>query len=104
MCAQMRRRGRAVTPRARVVAARKPLRVLVVGRGVVPVKVGCGGAELAMFQLAKAVGLAGHEVTLVADVVSEDFPTVPELRVVPETTALIRASSVQYPKSLFSGR
>ena len=83
MCAQMRRRGRAVTPRARVVAARKPLRVLVVGRGVVPVKVGCGGAELAMFQLAKAVGLAGHEVTLVADVVSEDFPTVPELRVVP---------------------
>ncbi len=45
-----------------------------VGRGVVPVQVGCGGTELAMFQLGKAIGQAGHKVTLVADVVEGDFP------------------------------
>ena len=53
-----------------------------VGRGVVPVQVGCGGAELAMFQLGRALGQAGHKVTMVADIVEGDFPTT-ELRVVP---------------------
>src|SRR5438105_1897099 len=56
-----------------------PLRVLMVGRGVVPIKVGCGGAELAMYQLGKALALAGHEVTVVADVVERDFPPTPGL-------------------------
>src|SRR4051812_32139579 len=60
----------------------KPLDVLVVGRGVVPVKVGCGGAELAMFQLSRSIGLAGHHVTLVADVDTTDFPESREIRIV----------------------
>jgi glycosyltransferase involved in cell wall biosynthesis len=82
-----RRRSHVSKPvRARVT---RPLDVLVVGRGVVPVRVGCGGAELAMFQLAKAVALAGHRVTLVADVVVADFPTVPELRVVAPSGRLL---------------
>jgi glycosyltransferase involved in cell wall biosynthesis len=58
------------------------LRVLVVGRGVVPIKVGCGGAELAMYQLSKTLALVGHDVTVVADVVEADFPTTPGLRFV----------------------
>jgi glycosyltransferase involved in cell wall biosynthesis len=64
-----------------------------VGRGVVPVQVGCGGAELAMFQLGKAIGQAGHRITLVADVVEGDFPTTPELRVVPLQSRLHRLAS-----------
>jgi glycosyltransferase involved in cell wall biosynthesis len=54
-----------------------------VGRGVVPIKVGCGGAELAMYQLSKTLALSGHEVTLVADVVTDDFPASAGLRFVP---------------------
>ena len=63
-----------------------------VGRGVVPVQVGCGGAELAMFQLGKAIGQAGHKVTLVADVVEGDFPAT-EIRVVPPDSRLQRLVS-----------
>ena len=61
----------------------RPLRILVVGRGVVPIQVGCGGAELALYQLSKTLALVGHEVTVVADVVEESFPTLPGLRFVP---------------------
>jgi glycosyltransferase involved in cell wall biosynthesis len=64
-------------------AATQSLRILVVGRGVVPIKIGCGGAELAMYQLSKTFALAGHEATLVADVVEDDFPSAPRLRFVP---------------------
>jgi len=60
-----------------------PLRVLMVGRGVVPIKVGCGGAELAMYQLGKTLAGIGHQVTVVADVVENDFPAIPGLRFVP---------------------
>jgi glycosyltransferase involved in cell wall biosynthesis len=60
-----------------------------VGRGVVPVQVGCGGAELAMFQLGRAIAQAGHNVTMVADIVEGDFPTT-ELRVVPLDSRLHR--------------
>jgi glycosyltransferase involved in cell wall biosynthesis len=60
-----------------------PLRVLMVGRGVVPIKVGCGGAELAMYQLGKTLAGIGHQVTVVADVVEKDFPAIPGLRFVP---------------------
>jgi len=49
------------------------------------VHVGCGGAELAMYQLSKSIGLAGHRVTMVADVVESDFGSTPEVRVVPVT-------------------
>lgn len=58
------------------------MKLLMAGRGVVPVKVGCGGAELAMYQLAQALTIAGHEVTLVADAVESDFPRVPGLEIV----------------------
>ena len=85
-----RRRSHASNRPAPVPRPVAPLDVLVVGRGVVPVKVGCGGAELAMFQLSKAIGLAGHRVTLVADVVESDFPSTPEIRVVPITGRLHR--------------
>jgi len=58
------------------------VKLLMAGRGVVPVKVGCGGAELAMYQLAQALSLVGHDVTLVADAVEEDFARVPSLEIV----------------------
>lgn len=70
-----------------------PLRLLMVGRGVVPIKVGCGGAELAMYQLGKALALAGHEVTVVADVVEKDFPTTPGLTFVPPAGSLHRRAN-----------
>jgi len=60
----------------------RALRVLVVGRGVVPIKAGCGGAELAMYQLSKTLALAGHGVTVVADIVEGDFAPTPGLRFV----------------------
>jgi glycosyltransferase involved in cell wall biosynthesis len=58
------------------------MKVLMAGRGVVPIKVGCGGAELAMYQLARALAIAGHEVTVVADVAEQDFARVPNLEIV----------------------
>src|SRR5260221_1670085 len=58
------------------------MKVLMAGRGVVPIKVGCGGAELAMYQLARALSVAGHEVTVVDDVAESDFARVPNLEVV----------------------
>ena len=88
-----RRRSHAPKRGAAAPRPAAPLNVLVVGRGVVPVKVGCGGAELAMFQLSKAIGLAGHRVTLVADVVESDFPSAPEIRIVPIGGRLHRLAS-----------
>jgi len=69
------------------------LRVLVVGRGVVPIKVGCGGAELAMYQLSKTLALVGHDVTVVADVVENEFPVTPGLRFVPPKGRLHRLAA-----------
>jgi glycosyltransferase involved in cell wall biosynthesis len=66
------------------------LRILVVGRGVVPIKVGCGGAELAMYQLSKTLALAGHRVTVVAEVAEGDFPATPGLVFVPPKGRLQR--------------
>lgn len=65
-----------------------PLRVLMVGRGVVPIKVGCGGAELAMYQLGKTLASIGHQVTVVADIAENDFPTIPGLAFTPPTGRL----------------
>jgi glycosyltransferase involved in cell wall biosynthesis len=67
-----------------------PLRVLMVGRGVVPIKVGCGGAELAMYQLGKTLAGIGHQVTVVADIAESDFPAIPRLTFVPPTGFLHR--------------
>jgi glycosyltransferase involved in cell wall biosynthesis len=73
--------------------AARSLRVLVVGRGVVPIKVGCGGAELAMYQLSKTLALAGHQVTVISDVVESDFPGTPGLRFVPPKGRLYRLAA-----------
>jgi glycosyltransferase involved in cell wall biosynthesis len=70
-----------------------PLRVLMVGRGVVPIKVGCGGAELAMYQLGKTLAGIGHQVTIVADVVENDFPAMRGLTFVPPTGRLQRLAA-----------
>lgn len=64
------------------------LRILVVTRGVVPIKVGCGGAELVAYELAKELALSGNDVTVVSDV-DPDFPSVPGLRFVPLGSALV---------------
>lgn len=50
------------------------MRILMVGRGVVPLRAGGGGAELVAYQLGKALALDGHEVVLVADVDEDEFP------------------------------
>src|SRR3954470_2816379 len=39
-----------------------------VSRGVVPIRAGCGGAELAPYQLARHLAHRGHDVTLLSDV------------------------------------
>jgi len=70
-----------------------PLRVLMVGRGVVPIKVGCGGAELAMYQLGKTLAGIGHQVTVVADLAENEFPTIPGLMFVPPTGRLQRLAA-----------
>jgi glycosyltransferase involved in cell wall biosynthesis len=80
---KVRRRSHPANRDAAPVKPARQLDVLVVGRGVVSIHVGCGGAELAMYQLAKSIGLAGHRVTMVADVVEADFGSTPEVRVVP---------------------
>jgi glycosyltransferase involved in cell wall biosynthesis len=69
------------------------MKVLMAGRGVVPIKVGCGGAELAMYQLARALAIAGHQVTVVADVAEEDFAHVPNLEVVQLDSRIQRFAS-----------
>ncbi len=82
-------------------AQHAPLRVLMVGRGVVPIKVGCGGAELAMYQLGKTLAGIGHRVTLVADVVESDFPATPGLRFVPPAGSLHELAA-RLPAGFFS--
>src|SRR4051794_10397351 len=44
------------------------MKVLMLSRGVVPIRAGCGGAELAAHQLARHLARRGHDVTLVSDV------------------------------------
>jgi glycosyltransferase involved in cell wall biosynthesis len=70
-----------------------PLRVLMVGRGVVPIKVGCGGAELAMYQLGKTLAGIGHQVTVVADLAENEFSTIPGLTFVPPGGRLQRLAA-----------
>jgi glycosyltransferase involved in cell wall biosynthesis len=52
-------------------------------RGVVPIKPGCGGAELVVLNLAKTLAHSGHHVTLVADVEPHAVGTTPGLQTVP---------------------
>jgi glycosyltransferase involved in cell wall biosynthesis len=53
------------------------MKILVAGRGVTGIAAGSGGAELAMYHLAKGAVLAGHRVTLVETLDETKFP-VPE--------------------------
>lgn len=52
-------------------------------RGVVPIKPGCGGAELVVLNLATALARSGHQVTLVADTAGGLIDPVDGLRIVP---------------------
>jgi glycosyltransferase involved in cell wall biosynthesis len=49
------------------------VKILMTSRGVVPVKAGCGGAEIVVYQLARSMALQGHDVTLVGEVDEHDF-------------------------------
>ncbi len=66
------------------------MRILMVTRGVVPIAPGCGGAELAVYQLARSMALSGHAVTLVADIDPAKFAPVPELEIVQVDSKLQR--------------
>jgi glycosyltransferase involved in cell wall biosynthesis len=57
--------------------------VLVATRGVVPIAVGCGGAEVVAYELARAAAAAGHEVVLLSDVSDAEVAHLPRLRYVP---------------------
>jgi glycosyltransferase involved in cell wall biosynthesis len=46
----------------------KPVKILMLSRGVVPIGARCGGAELAAYELARHLARRGHDVTLVSDV------------------------------------
>lgn len=76
-----------------IMPTRRTLRVLVVGRGVVPIKLGCGGAELVMYHLSKTLALVGHDVTVVADIVESDFQATTGLRFVSPAGRLQRWAS-----------
>jgi glycosyltransferase involved in cell wall biosynthesis len=59
------------------------MRVLIASRGVLPIKAGCGGAEIVAYQLGRNIAAAGHDVTLVADVDEAEFETTAGLTIVP---------------------
>ncbi|MFL5738440.1 MAG: glycosyltransferase family 4 protein [Actinomycetota bacterium] len=57
------------------------MKILITSRGVVPVKAGCGGAEIVVYQLARSMALQGNDVTLVGEVDENDFELPERLRV-----------------------
>jgi D-inositol-3-phosphate glycosyltransferase len=67
------------------------MKILMASRGVIPVKAGCGGAEIVVYQLARSMALQGHEVTLVGDVDERDFELPPGLEVVRVRNPVARA-------------
>jgi glycosyltransferase involved in cell wall biosynthesis len=69
-------------------------------RGVVPIKPGCGGAELVVLNLAKSLARSGHQVTLVADTAGGLIDPVGGLRVVPVRNRWIAAVE-RLPSGLF---
>jgi glycosyltransferase involved in cell wall biosynthesis len=62
-------------------------------RGVVPIAPGCGGAELAAYQLARSLAGHGHHVTLLADTDGLDDDKPPTLTVAPVGRAGSRLAS-----------
>jgi glycosyltransferase involved in cell wall biosynthesis len=86
-------RTRSGAERSDGLTSNQPLRILIVGRGVQPIAVGCGGAELAMYQLGKALALVGHRVTVVSDVAEDDFPPTPGLKFATPAGSLYRRAN-----------
>lgn len=70
------------------------MKILMASRGVVPVKAGCGGAEIVVYQLARSMALQGHEVTLVGDVDEGDLELPSGLEVVRVRNPIRRATRV----------
>jgi glycosyltransferase involved in cell wall biosynthesis len=68
------------------------MRILMASRGVAPIKAGCGGAEIVVYQLARTMALQGHEVTLVGDLDEDDFDLPPGLEVVRVRNPVRRAT------------
>jgi hypothetical protein len=58
------------------------MRVLMASRGVVPVRAGCGGAEIVVYQLVRSMAALGHRVTLVGEIDESDFELPPGVEVV----------------------
>ena len=61
-------------------------------RGVVPVRAGCGGAEIVVYELARSMAELGHRVTLVGEVDESDFELPAGLDVVQVRNAAQRAT------------
>jgi glycosyltransferase involved in cell wall biosynthesis len=56
---------------------------MTVSRGVVPIRTGCGGSELAAYQVARFFADRGHGVTLIADTGEENALSTDGLEIVP---------------------
>jgi glycosyltransferase involved in cell wall biosynthesis len=56
---------------------------MMVSRGVVPIRTGCGGSELAAYQVARFFADRGHDVTLIADTGEENSLSTDGLEIVP---------------------
>jgi glycosyltransferase involved in cell wall biosynthesis len=59
------------------------LKILMASRGVVPIKAGCGGAELVSYELARFFAREGHTVTVVSDVGDAERSSTPNLEFIP---------------------
>jgi glycosyltransferase involved in cell wall biosynthesis len=58
-------------------------------RGVVPIRPGCGGAELVAYQLSRYLAARHNRVTLVADTAEETRAAAPKMEFVPIDSALL---------------
>jgi dolichol-phosphate mannosyltransferase len=70
-----------------------PLRILMLTRGVVPLAAGAGGAELAAYELSRALVADGHTVTMLTDFDGGDTDEFPGLVLVPIGSRLVRWAS-----------
>ena len=77
------------------------LRILMVSRGVVPIRTGCGGSELAAYQLARYCAERGHDVALVADTGEEAALSTDGLELVPIESRLQRLAT-RLPGNFFA--
>ncbi len=83
-----------ISPMRVLPSARGPLRVLMLTRGVVPLAAKAGGAELAAYELSRALVAQGHRVTLLSDSEDSDAGELPGLAL----------SAVESPLASWAGR